>query len=95
MRESVRVAIHYLAERHIDICVDIAGFDFGCGADVGSVPYPSKRLLIAYIFLQGTCNVSGAWPPMTSSYGADGIGQMQHFVNVIYMKSSHEPLLLI
>jgi len=29
----------------------------------------------------GTCNVSGAWPPMLEYYGADGIGQMQHFVN--------------
>ncbi|KAF5389730.1 hypothetical protein D9757_006061 [Collybiopsis confluens] len=40
--------------------VNIAGFDFGCGAD-------------------GTCNVSGAWPPLTQYYGMDGAGQMQHF----------------
>lgn len=56
--------------------VNIAGFDFGCGAD-------------------GTCNVSGAWPPLTQYYGTyrvslfsmmpdlchylgmDGAGQMQ------------------
>ncbi|EJF63845.1 endoglucanase [Dichomitus squalens LYAD-421 SS1] len=28
----------------------------------------------------GTCNASGAWPPLTQYYGADGAGQMQHFV---------------
>jgi len=28
----------------------------------------------------GTCNISGAWPPMLQYYGNDGIGQMQHFV---------------
>ncbi|KIK55052.1 glycoside hydrolase family 5 protein [Collybiopsis luxurians FD-317 M1] len=27
----------------------------------------------------GTCNVSGAWPPLTQYYGMDGAGQMQHF----------------
>ncbi|EPQ53588.1 glycoside hydrolase [Gloeophyllum trabeum ATCC 11539] len=29
----------------------------------------------------GTCTVSGAYPPLTQYYGADGAGQMQHFVN--------------
>lgn len=29
----------------------------------------------------GNCNASGAWPPLTQYYGADGAGQMQHFVN--------------
>ncbi|EIN08978.1 endoglucanase [Punctularia strigosozonata HHB-11173 SS5] len=29
----------------------------------------------------GTCNASGAYPPLTQYYGADGAGQMQHFVN--------------
>ncbi|RPD65704.1 endoglucanase [Lentinus tigrinus ALCF2SS1-7] len=29
----------------------------------------------------GTCNASGAWPPLTQYYGNDGEGQMQHFVN--------------
>ncbi|EMD34838.1 glycoside hydrolase family 5 protein [Gelatoporia subvermispora B] len=29
----------------------------------------------------GTCTVSGAWPPLTQYYGADGAGQMTHFVN--------------
>ena len=42
--------------------VNIAGFDFGCGAD-------------------GTCNPTGAWPPLTQYYGMDGAGQMQHFVD--------------
>ncbi|KAF8587686.1 glycoside hydrolase family 5 protein [Ramaria rubella] len=28
----------------------------------------------------GTCNVSGAYPPLTQTYGPDGPGQMQHFV---------------
>ncbi|KAJ7577569.1 endoglucanase, partial [Mycena floridula] len=42
--------------------INIAGFDFGCGAD-------------------GNCHASGAYPPLTQYYGADGIGQMEHFVN--------------
>ncbi|KZT28040.1 glycoside hydrolase family 5 protein [Neolentinus lepideus HHB14362 ss-1] len=29
----------------------------------------------------GTCTVSGAYPPLAQYYGADGIGQMTHFVN--------------
>ena len=29
----------------------------------------------------GTCNASGAWPPLTQYYGADGAGQMKHFVD--------------
>jgi endoglucanase len=28
----------------------------------------------------GTCNESAAWPPLTEFYGADGAGQMTHFV---------------
>ncbi|OCH93916.1 endoglucanase [Obba rivulosa] len=28
----------------------------------------------------GTCTASGAWPPLLQYYGADGAGQMQHFV---------------
>ncbi|KAJ8469182.1 hypothetical protein ONZ51_g9162 [Trametes cubensis] len=28
----------------------------------------------------GTCNASGAWPPLTQYYGLDGAGQMKHFV---------------
>ena len=28
----------------------------------------------------GTCNPTGAWPPLTQYYGMDGAGQMQHFV---------------
>ena len=28
----------------------------------------------------GTCTASGAWPPLTQYYGADGAGQMSHFV---------------
>ncbi|KAJ7598555.1 endoglucanase [Mycena floridula] len=42
--------------------INVAGFDFGCGAD-------------------GNCHASGAYPPLTQYFGADGIGQMQHFVN--------------
>ncbi|KDR72633.1 hypothetical protein GALMADRAFT_158823 [Galerina marginata CBS 339.88] len=29
----------------------------------------------------GSCNASGAWPPLLKYYGHDGEGQMQHFVN--------------
>ncbi|KAI0040360.1 glycoside hydrolase family 5 protein [Auriscalpium vulgare] len=29
----------------------------------------------------GTCNASGAWPPLSVYYGHDGAGQMSHFVN--------------
>ncbi|KAF9444370.1 glycoside hydrolase family 5 protein [Macrolepiota fuliginosa MF-IS2] len=29
----------------------------------------------------GSCTASAAWPPLTKYYGADGAGQMQHFVN--------------
>ncbi len=29
----------------------------------------------------GTCNTSGAWPPLTQYYGADSAGQMKHFVD--------------
>ncbi|KAF8970192.1 endoglucanase [Flammula alnicola] len=29
----------------------------------------------------GTCNASGAWPPLLKYYGHDGQGQMTHFVN--------------
>ena len=29
----------------------------------------------------GTCNPTGAWPPLTQYYGMDGAGQMQHFVD--------------
>lgn len=28
----------------------------------------------------GSCTASAAWPPLTKYYGADGLGQMQHFV---------------
>ncbi|PSR78584.1 hypothetical protein PHLCEN_2v7331 [Hermanssonia centrifuga] len=28
----------------------------------------------------GTCTASAAWPPLTQYYGADGAGQMNHFV---------------
>ena len=28
----------------------------------------------------GTCTESAAWPPLTEFYGADGVGQMTHFV---------------
>lgn len=28
----------------------------------------------------GICTVSAAWPPLTQYYGADGAGQMKHFV---------------
>ncbi|KAF8999145.1 endoglucanase [Cyathus striatus] len=28
----------------------------------------------------GSCTASAAWPPLTKYYGADGAGQMQHFV---------------
>ncbi|CCA76609.1 related to endoglucanase-Polyporus arcularius [Serendipita indica DSM 11827] len=42
------------------IGVNMAGYDFGCGAD-------------------GTCNPTGAFPPLAKYYGPDGIGQMTHF----------------
>lgn len=29
----------------------------------------------------GSCTASAAWPPLTKYYGADGEGQMQHFIN--------------
>lgn len=29
----------------------------------------------------GNCHASGAWPPLTQYYGADGAGQMKHFVS--------------
>ncbi|KAI0746981.1 endoglucanase [Daedaleopsis nitida] len=29
----------------------------------------------------GMCSASGAWPPLTQYYGADGEGQMKHFVD--------------
>ncbi|EGO03450.1 carbohydrate-binding module family 1 protein/Glycoside hydrolase family 5 protein [Serpula lacrymans var. lacrymans S7.3] len=29
----------------------------------------------------GDCTASGAYPPLTQYYGADGVGQMTHFVN--------------
>ncbi|KIJ54479.1 glycoside hydrolase family 5 protein [Sphaerobolus stellatus SS14] len=29
----------------------------------------------------GTCSVSGAYPPLVEKYGPDGKGQMEHFVN--------------
>ncbi|KAJ3734567.1 endoglucanase [Lentinula guzmanii] len=29
----------------------------------------------------GTCNPTGAWPPLTQYYGMDGAGQMQHFTS--------------
>ena len=29
----------------------------------------------------GDCTASAAWPPLTQYYGANGAGQMQHFVN--------------
>ncbi|KAI0263104.1 carbohydrate-binding module family 1 protein/Glycoside hydrolase family 5 protein [Gloeopeniophorella convolvens] len=29
----------------------------------------------------GSCTATAAWPPLTQYYGADGAGQMQHFVN--------------
>ena len=29
----------------------------------------------------GTCSAAGAWPPLTQYYGADGAGQMKHFVD--------------
>ncbi|KAF8217747.1 carbohydrate-binding module family 1 protein/Glycoside hydrolase family 5 protein [Mycena galopus ATCC 62051] len=29
----------------------------------------------------GDCNVGAAYPPLTQYYGADGVGQMTHFVN--------------
>jgi endoglucanase len=32
----------------------------------------------------GTCNVSGAWPPLTQYYGMDGAGQMEHFTTIGY-----------
>ncbi|KAJ3935762.1 MAG: endoglucanase [Lentinula lateritia] len=29
----------------------------------------------------GTCNPTGAWPPLTQYYGMDGAGQMQHYTS--------------
>ncbi|KAK7439865.1 Endoglucanase EG-II [Stygiomarasmius scandens] len=31
--------------------------------------------------IDGNCQSSGAWPPLTTYYGLDGAGQMQHFVD--------------
>ncbi|KAF4574378.1 Endoglucanase EG-II [Pleurotus pulmonarius] len=53
------------------------------------IPVPSGKLQFTGVNMagfdfgcnsDGICTVSAAWPPLTQYYGADGAGQMKHFV---------------